>query len=373
VTRRRSRLWRLWEEPGVLKGAAFARKSLVVSKEPKSQKEPQKPDGNGAAEKQSPEIAKIDDAYSDGFDYLLINGDMSERMFAAVMKTVPPNRKNKKLLLILITYGGLANPTYRTARLLQSFYDEVHAFIPSYCKSAGTLLICSAHTLILSPFGEIGPLDVQLIQKDEIFGRRSGLTTRSALLDLKAHAFDLFEHFMFEIVGASQGAASFRLASDISARATSNLMSKIYEQINPDALGQDFRDLNVAAKYGERLNMKHHNLKNDGIKRLVYEYPSHDFVIDLEEAREIFDRAVLPTATLFKILTSRTGDMMLPKTGARVLVEMLTSEGQPLSGGQANVTKAGTQNANASAANSRSPKNGDGSGKGGEKGGPPAV
>lgn len=267
-------------------------------------------------------------------------------MFSSVLKSVPKGKRNKKLLVIVVTYGGLANPTYRIARFLQSIYDEVHAFVPSLCKSAGTLLVTAAHTLVISPFGEIGPLDVQLMQKDEILGRRSGLTTRSALSDLKAHAFELFEHFMFEIIGNSQGAVSFRLASDISAKTTARLMAKIYEQINPDSLGQDFRDLSVASKYGERLNMKYHNLKNDGIKRLVYEYPSHDFVIDLEEAKEVYERAVLPTATLFKILNARASDMMLPKTRLRPVVEMLTSDGQPLQGGPINATKSGTPNAN---------------------------
>jgi hypothetical protein len=218
-------------------------------------------------------------------------------------------------------------------------------FVPSLCKSAGTLMVTAAHTLIISPFGEIGPLDVQLMPKDEILGQRSGLTTRSALLDLKAHAFELFEHFMVGIIGSSKGAVSFRLASDISARTTSRLMSKIYEQINPDSLGQDFRDLRVAAKYGERLNMRYRNLKSDGIKRLVYEYPSHDFVIDLEEAKEVYQRATLPTLTLSKIIEARPTDLLIPKVGNRMMVEMLTSAGLSLSAETGDAAKPGTQNA----------------------------
>ena len=218
-------------------------------------------------------------------------------------------------------------------------------FVPALCKSAGTLMVTAAHTLILSPFGEIGPLDVQLMQKDELLGRRSGLTTRSALSDLKAHAFELFQHFMIEIIGSSQGAVSFQLASDISARTTARLMAKIYEQINPDALGQDFRDLNVAEKYGERLNMRFHNLKSDEIKRLVYGYPSHDFVIDLEEAKEVYERATLPTATLFNIIKARSSDLLIPRPGPRILVDMLTTAGLSISAEDGNATKSGTQTA----------------------------
>jgi hypothetical protein len=295
----------------------------------------------------------ISDPYTSGFDFLVINGEMNERMFGLVLRVVPKHRKNKKLVLICVTYGGLANPTYRAARYLQSVYDEIHAFVPSLCKSAGTLMVTAAHTLILSPFGEIGPLDVQLMQKDEILGRRSGLTTRSALSDLKAHAFELFEHFMFAIIGNSQGSVSFRLASDISARTTAKLMAKIYEQINPDSLGQDFRDLSVAAKYGERLNMRYHNLKADGIKRLVYDYPSHDFVIDLEEAKEVYERAALPTPTLFNIVKARASDIMSPKIGNRMMVEMLTTSGQVMTAETGNAPKPGTPNASKGSAPGR--------------------
>ena len=49
---------------------------------------------------------------------------------------------SKKAVLILVTYGGLANVAYRVARYLQTVYDEdVVAFIPVQCKSAGTLLV----------------------------------------------------------------------------------------------------------------------------------------------------------------------------------------------------------------------------------------
>jgi hypothetical protein len=319
-----------------------------VGKEPKSRRPPPKPDGAKSSTAGKPDGATqtstIVDAYSSDFDFLLVNGEMSERMFGLVVKTVPKFHKHKKLVLIVVTFGGYANPTYRTARFLQSVYDEIHAFVPSLCKSAGTLMVTAAHTLIISPFGEIGPLDVQLMPKDEILGRRSGLTTRSALLDLKAHAFELFEHFMVGIIGNSQGAVSFRLASDISARTTSRLMSRIYEQINPDALGQDFRDLSVAAKYGERLNMRYRNLKSDGIKRLVYEYPSHDFVIDLEEAKEVYERAILPTPVLFTIMKARSSDVLIPRTGTRIMVEMLTSAGLSIAAEIGNA-KSGTQNA----------------------------
>ncbi|NEV76763.1 hypothetical protein DYI24_06870 [Rhodopseudomonas sp. BR0C11] len=279
---------------------------------------------NGASSSKASKSEKFDD----GYDFLLVNEDIRESTFPEVMGCVNRHKKNDNVVLILVTYGGSANAAYRTARLLQTVYEDVVAFLPAECKSAGTLLVTAANSVVISPFGEIGPLDVQLLKRDELSGRRSGLTTRSALEDLKTHSFDLFEHFMTEIISKSGTAVSFRTAADVAARVSSKLMSRIYEQINPDALGQDYRDLSIAIRYGERLNRKFNNLQKDALKRLVYDYPSHDFVIDLEEARELFQRVELPTPALMRLVSSRAMDCLIPKYGSDRLVAMLDGSGK---------------------------------------------
>jgi hypothetical protein len=292
-----------------------------------SQKKPPKRAGkkNAASSVTSPPS----DRFAVGYDFLLLNSEILGTTFAEVMKCVTSHRANDKVVLILVTYGGDANTSYRIGRFLQTIYkDDLVAFTPAQCKSAGTLLITAANSIIFSPFGEIGPLDVPLIQRDELVGQRSGLTTRSALEDLKAHSFELFEHIMQEVIKRSGSAISFRLAADIAGRMSSRLLARVYQQINPADLGQDNRDLNVALRYGERLNKRFANLKAGGLKHLVYDYPSHDFVIDLEEARTIFERVELPTRTLINMMGKRMNDCLVPKTGRNHLIKMLTPDGQ---------------------------------------------
>ena len=248
---------------------------------------------------------------------------MEENLFLDVVRCVTKNKKNKKLVIALVSWGGLADPAYRTGRYLQSVYDEITAFIPSQCKSAGTLLATAANAIVMSPFGELGPLDVQLRKKDEIFGRRSGLITRAAINDLETHTFQMFENFMLGIIQHSYGSVSFKVAADISARTASDVMGKIYEQINPDSLGQDFRDLNVANKYCERLSKWSKNINAKGIQRLVHEYPSHDFVIDSEEAKEIFFHVNLPTRSLLEFMRNNIDCMMQPRDSGNVVVRMI--------------------------------------------------
>jgi len=69
-------------------------------------------------------------------------------------------------VLILTTTGGLPNSAYQIARLLQNISPgEVALCIPSFCKSAGTLIALGANKIIMNSISELGPLDVQLRQR----------------------------------------------------------------------------------------------------------------------------------------------------------------------------------------------------------------
>lgn len=253
------------------------------------------------------------DSTYEGYDAIIMNGLIEESLFAQLTKALGEGKKSDKAVLALVTYGGQANAAYRISRMLQGMYNDLVIFVPSLCKSAGTLIATAGSKIVISPFGEIGPLDVQLPERDEIGERKSGLTTRSALEDLRSHSFELFSDFMMEIKNRSGSNVSFRLAAELARDVTIGLMGNVYQQVHPDALGKDFRDLSIATKYGERLNRKFGNLKADGIAKLVHEYPSHDFVIDHEEAGEIFNRVELPQPKLWDLVKRRRNQLMVPK------------------------------------------------------------
>jgi len=175
----------------------------------------------------------------------------------------------------------------------------------------------SGNKLVLSAFGEIGPLDVQLAERDEIGERKSGLTMRSALEDLSERSFELFSEFMINIKRSSGNNISFKLAAELAKDVTTGLMSNVYSQIHPDVLGKDYRDLSVATKYGQRLNKKFGNISDAGIRCLVHDYPSHDFVIDYDEAAEIFQRVELPANPLMEL--AQRNNLMVPKINGSVV------------------------------------------------------
>ena len=248
--------------------------------------------------------APPDDRYTSGYDFLIANGPIGQDMMSKIMKACSQERQHDRLVLALLTYGGDANAGYRIGRLLQAFYQDLTVLVPAVCKSAGTLIACSANRIAMSPLGELGPLDVQILKRDELFERRSGLITKHALLELQDHTFKLYEHFMLRIKARGPG-ISFKMATDIATRISADVMRTVYDHVNVDAIGEDARNLAVAIEYCQRLDKRFNNLKAGCADRLVHDYPSHDFVIDSDEAQELFARVELPSPTLLAFMSDK--------------------------------------------------------------------
>lgn len=241
----------------------------------------------------------------------LYSGAIDDDGFGKLLTTLQPTTEQpyrNNILLILTTGGGLANAAYRIARTLQSSFDKFHLYVPAYCKSAGTLISLGAHRLIMEEVAELGPLDVQLIQRDEIGQRKSGMVIRTAFNGLAEETLDTFERIMMGIKAGSQGSVSFETASRIASTMSSSVMAPVYAQINPEDLGNDLRDLNVATQYGRRLIVEAKNCNENTVRSLVSDYPSHDFIIDRQEAKSLFKVVDEPSHEL-KLLTNALGSL----------------------------------------------------------------
>jgi hypothetical protein len=193
----------------------------------------------------------------------------------------------KSCCLFLTTPGGDPHSAYRIIRCLRSKYpDKVTLAVAGPCKSAGTLIALGAHEIAMSPTSELGPLDVQLTKPDEIIPNGSGLEIFQALAVTTTHAFEAFERCMLDIIEHSLGSISTKTAAEISRDFAVGLFAPITGQIDPNRLGEVQRAIKIAHAYGEKLGGP--NLRPRAIDRLVEEYPSHGFVIDMEEAKKLF-------------------------------------------------------------------------------------
>jgi len=244
-------------------------------------------------------IAEVAEEYD--ADIYLYSAGIDHRGFSKLVDCFAAERR-PNAVLILVTHGGLANSAYKIARFFQTHYDRFDIAIPSVCKSAGTLVACGATRLLMTPFSELGPLDVQLYARDEISARRSGLLNHSAFEALKKESFDLYEHFMLSIKRRSADAISFPLASEVAGEMAARMMAPIFEQVQPEALGSDYRDLQVAVEYGKRLANHGGNIGQGYIDFLTNHYPSHDFIIDKSEAEQLFNQVEAPSTALYRLV-----------------------------------------------------------------------
>lgn len=247
-------------------------------------------------------------------------------------------KKNNEALLILCTYGGDPDAAYKIGRYLQSKYEKFSILVAGLCKRAGTLLAISGNEIIFSPYGELGPLDIQISKIDNIAGQESGLNIRQAFETLETQATEAFHKLIVEIVGRSGGIVSFQTAAHSAAELVSRLYGPIFGRIDPEEVGSKSRAMQIAAQYSVRLNARFGNLKPNSIHYLVQTFPSHAFVIDLAEAQEIFERA-REANVIEKALVDRVGLkarfpagtlLMLNLTAQYLEILQETQDGQPL-------------------------------------------
>ncbi len=258
-------------------------------------------------------------------DIWLYSGAINDYGLGEVIKSIPDKGQATNVFLVLVTNGGSANAAFQIASVLQEIYGQLFIFIPSYCKSAGTLIATGANRLFMDVFSELGPIDVQLNKPNEIATDKSGLLSGSTFHALTEAAFDMFEQFMLKITLSSNGIINFKVAAEVSSSLTTGLMSGIYNQINPDVVGSDYRDLNVAMHYGMRLAAKAENCSNGTIMNLVKNYPSHDFIIGLDEAKNLFERVDKPTELMYA-LVGVLGEIAYQEASSPVVVNFSNEE-----------------------------------------------
>ena len=202
---------------------------------------------------------------------------------------------NRKLLLVLNTYGGDPNAGYRIARAAIHHFgvENFRILIPGYCKSAGTLICIGATSLAMANRSELGPLDVQLRKQDELFQQSSGLDILRGVTHLREEALTTFRSYLISINRGS--GLSTKVALEISSTLVIGLYQPLFEQDDPVKLGEMSAALQIAKHYGERLHEKSDSLLAGALNKLIMEYPTHGFVIDRSEARQLFKRVDPPS------------------------------------------------------------------------------
>ena len=229
--------------------------------------------------------------------YYIYIGEINDTGYELVYKAInsepdPDDDRNNTAFLTLITNGGSANAAYKIARAFQSNFAEFIVHVPTRCKSAGTIIAIGSNQLVIGDSGELGPLDVQLENEENLYSRSSGLDTSTSL---KVLAEKMSNTFQQVISGTSlYGRIGTRAAAELATRMATELVTPISQQIDPGKLGQESRALDTARMYGNMLinpsTTENRNINPENIDMLIDKYPSHDYVIDRMQANDLFHR-----------------------------------------------------------------------------------
>lgn len=216
-------------------------------------------------------------------DILFLNSEVSPESCESFISFTKQIRKSDNITVILATNGGDADSAYRMARFLKKAYKRFTLYIYGFCKSAGTLFALGADEIVMGSRGEFGPLDVQVFSPDEFMQRSSGLSIYQSLESVAQKSFELFEEIFLSIRRRSGGVITTQTASEIACKMAIGLYAPITSQIDSSRIGELQRFLDIAVHYGIRLGAS-----EKIVRHLATQYPSHSFVIDYDEASQLF-------------------------------------------------------------------------------------
>lgn len=221
-------------------------------------------------------------------DVFLYNGTIKRGADLAVIQEMYRAKRQKYAILILVTSGGDPHAAYKIARYAQNHYEAYTVLVPGMCKSAGTLIAVGANCIAFASYGELGPIDIQTIKTDNLAERQSGLTITESINHLTKSALLMHGGVFAAIMNDTDAVISFKTAAEAASELVTGLYTPIFSQIDPMEVGEKARSMRIASDYGKRLNARSQNLESEALNNLTRTYPSHSFVIDMQEAGSLF-------------------------------------------------------------------------------------
>lgn len=196
--------------------------------------------------------------------------------------------------LLLESPGGYAKDAFAIARILCRHAGGFTAVVPSYAKSAATLLSLGAEEILMGTDAELGPLDAQQwdTEREE---RTSALDEIQALERLHSAALEQLDQTMMLMMSGAQKRTEVMLP--IACRFVSDLMKPLLEKIDTVHYAKQSRVLKVAEDYATRLLAPHHGeaAAAEIASQLVNGYPEHGFVIGREEMEDLMRISLEPS------------------------------------------------------------------------------
>lgn len=200
-------------------------------------------------------------------------------------------RRCKNLDIVLHSSGGDINAAYQIVELLRCHCEHMTTIIPIYAKSAASLFILGSDKLVMGELAELGPLDTQIVEREK-GGRKytSALNPFKTLEELQRFSLETLDVTVKLLLTRAELSVEEAIKHGIDF--ASRISSPLFSQLNSEKVGEYSRALAVGKEYGERLLRRYTEWQDaedrDAIlEKLIRGYPSHDYIIDYKELKEI--------------------------------------------------------------------------------------
>jgi hypothetical protein len=191
------------------------------------------------------------------------------------------------LELLIHSPGGHPDVAYKLMRHFRRTCKKVNVLVPLLAKSAATLMSVGADAQYMGQLAEFGPIDIQLPDPVEAGEKPvSPLDEFKSMEFLGDYAIEMLDLFSSELQERHGMSVRDSLAETIPC--VTGMMKPLYESVNPIVMGEHRRALAIGEEYSRRLLEQVGNPHAaDIVHQLVWGYPSHEFVIDIEEAKSL--------------------------------------------------------------------------------------
>jgi hypothetical protein len=196
------------------------------------------------------------------------------------------------LNVLLDSPGGSLDSAYTSALYLSAYSDDVKVIVPSRAKSASTLLALGADELLMSEFGELGPLDTQIADPRNPANHISALDCYQSVDYVREFGVRTIKMILPELIRKTGGKVPVKDLLGVANDFTLGLVKPMLESVGALDFGGWGRSLRIGEYYAGRLLRMHSDevdekLINEVATQLVFRYTHHLFPIDHQEAERI--------------------------------------------------------------------------------------
>jgi len=172
----------------------------------------------------------------------------------------------RRLYLLIQSPGGSVVSSFKVAKLIRDYAIEIITFIVHFAMSGGTLIALTGNKIVMGKLSHISPLDILLMVGDRFVSANDILRSFEFLTTL------------FEKIPEEHAPYPWKALA---------------QQLDPLLVQEALNTNRLAEEYINRI-LRHElssfkDVADRIIRRFVTGYPTHDYVIDCREFKEIAD------------------------------------------------------------------------------------